>query len=305
MTKKEHFENLQKKCKDIYLDEPMSKHTSFKIGGNADIFIKANKMEEIEFVQKYAKENKIKLHVIGNGSNVLVSDSGIEGIVLKIATQDIKIEEDKEGFFKVKIDAGVNLALASIMLAKKGLSGFEELSGIPGTIAGAIRMNAGAYGKEIKDILISTRVLDQDGKIIELSNEEQELGYRTSIFAKKNYIILDAKFYVKKANEEEIKNKMNEYMQKRKMSQPTEYPSAGSTFKRGDGFITAKEIDECGLKGYKIGGAEISKKHAGFIVNVDRATAKDVLDLINYVKNKVYKDKGIKIEEEVEFIGRK
>lgn len=304
MTKKEIYLDLQRiVTKEIFIDEPMSKHTSFRIGGKADLFVKANLVEEARLIQDYAKKNKIPLTVIGNGSNLLVSDGGIEGIVLKIDIQKLEIENNEENVIAT-VGAGNKLAAIAHSLMTKGISGMEELSGIPGTIGGALTMNAGAYGKEIKDIVISSKCLDEDGNIIELSNEEHQFEYRNSVFKNKKYIILETRLKLCTKEKEEIKEKMQEYMAKRTSSQPIDFPSAGSTFKRGEGFITAKVIDECGLKGYKIGDAEVSTKHAGFIVNKGKATAQDVLDLIKYVKNTVYEKTGLKIEEEVEFIGK-
>lgn len=304
MTKNEIYYDLQKitKC-TVLKDEPMSCHTSFKIGGFADFFIKVSQIEDIKEIQNYANKNNIALTTIGNGSNLLVSDKGIEGIVLKIDIKKFNIIQNKENITLV-VGAGEKIAALSYKLMTMGISGIEELSGIPGTIGGALTMNAGAYGKELKDIVISTKCMDKKGNIVELSNEAQNFEYRNSIYKKREYIILETKLNLKRKNIDEIKNAMEEYIKKRKISQPIEFPSAGSTFKRGDGFITSKIIDECGLKGYKIGDAEISKKHAGFIINRGNATAQNVIDLIKYVKEIVYKKTGLKIEAEVEFIGR-
>lgn len=304
MTKNEIYLDLQKLVKnEIIKNEPMSKHTSFKIGGCADFFIKVSSEEEISEIQKYANLNNIPLTIIGNGSNLLVSDDGIEGIVLKIDIQELEIEDNKEDVIAI-VGAGNKLAATAHILMTKGISGMEELSGIPGTIGGALTMNAGAYGKEMKDIVISTKCLNRKGSILELSNDNQQFEYRNSIFKNKEYIILETKLNLKRQNKEEIESKMKEYIAKRASSQPIDFPSAGSTFKRGDGFITAKVIDECELKGFRIGDAEISEKHAGFIVNKGKATAQDVMDLIKYTKETVYNKTGLKIEEEIEFIGR-
>lgn len=238
--------------KNITLNEPMSKHTSFKIGGNADFFVKAFSIEEVYLIQKYCQEKSIPLHVIGNGSNLLVSDKGVRGIVLKINIETIKFEEKSENVI-LTVGAGAKIGAIAQMLLKNSISGMEEISGIPGTIGGAIKMNAGAYGKEMKDLVVLTKCLNEKGEIIELTNEEQKFDYRTSIFKKEKYIILETKLKLQKKNKEEIKYKMEECKGKRTSSQPVEYPSAGSTFKRGNGFITAKIIDECGLKGYMIG----------------------------------------------------
>ena len=291
--------NIEEK---IIFDEPMKKHTSFKIGGTADEFIKATNEEELKEAIKYAKGKNLKITIIGNGSNLLVLDKGIRGLVIKIDIQKLEIGR-KEKYAEITVGSGYKTMALGIKLMNEELSGFEELSGIPGTIGGAIFMNAGAYGKEIKDINISTKCMDYDGEIFELSNKEQEFGYRSSVFNKKDYIILETKLRLEYGKKEEIKKKMDEYLSSRKEKQPIEYPSAGSTFKRQEGIITAKLIDECGLKGFQIGGAKVSEKHAGFVINSDNATAKDVIDLIKYIKEKVNEKYGIKIKEEIRIVG--
>ncbi len=291
--------NIEEK---IMFDVPMKNYTSFKIGGKAEKFLKIKNEEELKNAIKYARENNLKITIIGNGSNLLVLDSGIKGLVLKIEIDDLKIEK-KENYVEVTVGSGYKTMALGAKLMNEGITGFEELSGIPGTIGGAIFMNAGAYGKEIKDINISTKCMDYDGNIFILQNKEQEFEYRSSIFKNEKYIILETKLKLEDGKKEEIKNKINEFLSSRKEKQPLEYPSAGSTFKRQEGVITAKLIDECGLKGVKIGGAMVSAKHAGFIVNYSNATAKDVLNLIKYVKEKIYEKYGIKIEEEIRIVG--
>ena len=287
---------------NIKINEPMSKHTSFKTGGPADYYIRANTIEQIQKATQIANENNIPLYIIGNGSNLLVLDKGIHGIVLKISLENIKITENNQGII-ITVGAGVKIMALAQKLKQEEITGFEELAGIPGTIGGANYMNAGAYGKEIQDILLETLVLNkQTGKIETLKKEEQNLSYRNSIFKQNKYIILETKLLLQKGNREIIEQKMNEYFSQRKEKQPIEYPSGGSTFKRGQGFITAKLIDECGLKGYSIGGAQISDKHAGFIINKGNATSKDILDLIEYTKKKVFEKHGVEIEEEIEII---
>ena len=286
----------------IIYNEPMKKHTSFKIGGNADFFVSVKTIEELKQALFYAKQKQIPITIIGNGTNILVSDSGIRGIVIKIDIQHFDIEEEND-YVEIGVGSGNKMMALATQLKNQEISGFEQLSGIPGTIGGAIYMNAGAYGKEMKDIVISTKCMNMKGEIFELSNEEQKFEYRSSVFNTKEYIILEAKLKLKKGKKEDIELQMNEYLNQRKEKQPLEYPSAGSTFKRQEGIITAKLIDECGLKGYKIGGAMVSEKHAGFIVNTGDATAKDVLELIKYVKDEVYKKYGVKIEEEVKIVG--
>lgn len=282
----------------IFTNEPMSKHTSFKIGGPAEIFVKINNVEELKLIIKISKQAEVPITVVGNGSNLLVSDDGIRGIVLKIEFDKIEIEESG----KLKIGSGVKLAFLAQKCLKEKLEGFEFASGIPGTIGGAIRMNAGAHGSEMKDIVKKITCMTRDGKIQVISNEEAKFEYRNSIFSQNDYIILEAEIQLRKGNPEEIRSKMDEYATYRKEKQPIEYPSACSTFKRGNDFITAKLIDECGLKGYQIGGAQVSEKHAGFIINKGNATAEDVKKLMKYVEEQVYNKFGKKIEPEIEII---
>ena len=290
----------------ILFNEPMSKHTSFKTGGNAEVYITAKSIEQIKEVVKLSKENNIPIYIIGNGSNVLVKDEGIEGIVLKIQLEKINIiRKDEDVNVYVEADAGVKLAVLAHKLMQEGIEGFEFASGIPGTIGGAIRMNAGAHGGEMKDIVKSTQYMDENGNIKEMELLNHEFDYRKSIFSNKNYIILKTTFCLKKGDKKEIENKIIEYRNWRKEKQPLEYPNAGSTFKRGKDFITAKLIDECGLKGYKIGGAQVSEKHAGFIINTGNATSKDILELIEYVQKTVYEKCKKYIELEIEIMGNK
>ena len=286
---------------NIKKNEPMSKHTSFKVGGNADYFIEINSDKNvINKISKFANENHIKLTIIGNGTNILVSDNGIRGIVLKLKVDtSYNICDDY-----IEVSAGVQNAYVANIMLNNEMTGFEFASGIPGTIGGAIVMNAGAFGSEMKDILYEVSGIDLNThKIFNFNNNDCQFSYRTSIFQNNpNLFILSAKIKYSQGNREDIKNLMNEYKEKRLSTQPLDKPSAGSTFKRGDGFITAKLIDEAGLKGYSIGGAMVSTKHAGFIVNTGSATAKDIEELIKYVKDEVYKKFNKKIEEEVRII---
>ena len=290
----------------ILIDEPMKNHTSFKIGGAADLFVRVSKIEELYHVLEVINKEKIPLTIIGNGSNILVKDNGIYGIVLKIDFNKLEIEKKEETAI-VTVGAGVRLGELAQKLLKEEIAGLEFASGIPGTIGGAVRMNAGAYGTEMKDIVLETKVLSledyEKNNIIILTNSEQQFSYRHSIFMNKRYIVLETKLKLEMGKYEEIKSKMDEYTLARKEKQPVNMPSAGSIFKRGEDFITAKLIDECGLKGYKIGGAKVSEIHAGFIVNEGNATAKDVLDLVKYVQNVVYEKTGKKIELEIEILG--
>ena len=312
----------------VYLNEPMSKHTTFKVGGSADIFVKVKNIDELRHIIKIAKKNDVHITVVGNGSNILVKDNGIRGIAAKIEFEDINIEDgDTSDTVTVNVGAGVKLATLAQILYQKGITGFEFVSGIPGTMGGAVKMNAGAYGKEMKDVVLSTKCIDlkrynmiseknniddiqveeiikksDEPNIIELSNEEQNFVYRDSIFSNKRYVILETKLGLQYGDKEKIQNMMNEFSKSRKESQP-DLPSAGSTFKRGEDYITAKLIDECGLRGYTIGGAQVSEKHAGFIVNTGDATAQNILDLISYVKGKVYEKTGKLICLEIEVLG--
>lgn len=287
---------------NIMFDEPMSKHTTFKVGGPAECYIKIDNIQDLRHILKLSKQENIPLTVLGNGSNVLVLDGGIKGIVLNIRFNKIEMMNlDKKIF--ANVGAGVKVSVFGHLLVKNAITGFEELSGIPGTIGGAVRMNAGAHGKEFKDIISTVTCMDYNGNVHQFDNEEMQFEYRRSILKDKQYIILEAHMEFRKGNKEDIKKKMEEYSTYRREKQPIEYPSAGSTFKRGTDYITAKLIDEAGLKGYSIGGAEVSSKHAGFIINKGNATAKDILELIEYVKYNIEKKYNKKIELEIEIIG--
>lgn len=303
MEKQKIYELLTNEIKQgiVKIDEPMRKHTNFKIGGNADVFVIAKNIEEIKCVIKFSKENNILLTILGNGSNVLVSDKGIRGIVLQVGTKEIKIEKQKNAL--VEVEAGVMLGALAQVLLKQSISGFEFAAGIPGSIGGAIRMNAGAYGGEMKDIVKDVTVLNEKGEINVLTNEECEFSYRHSRFTDSKEIVIKVTLELPLGDEAEIKAKMDEYAQSRREKQPLNLPSAGSTFKRGSDFITAKLIDECGLKGYTSGDAQVSTLHAGFVVNLGNATAQDVLNVVNHVKQVVLEKTGKQIELEVELLG--
>lgn len=290
--------NLTINKKNILFQETMKKYTTFKVGGNAECLIKIEKTEQIKEILKFANDNRIPITIIGNGSNILVLDKGIKGIVLILKTENVEIKGNQ-----VLVDAGCKIGKLAHILTKNELKGFEEFSGIPGTIGGAITMNAGAHKKEIKDIIKNVICMDYNGKIKKLNKEDLQFGYRTSIFKKEKYIILEAELELKKGKKEEIKEKMQQYLEYRKENQPIEFPSAGSTFKRGNEFITAKLIDDAGLKGYKIGDAEVSTKHSGFIINKGNATAKDILELIEYVKRTIKEKFDKNIELEIEIMG--
>ena len=288
----------------ILFNEPMKKYTSFKIGGPAECLIKIETKEELKEALILANENNIPITVIGNGSNVLVLDEGIQGITLMIKIEGINIQTLDNKKFTVKIGAGEKIAKVGRMFLNNSLTDFEEISGIPGTFGGAVRMNAGAHGKEMKDIVKNVTCVDYFGNEKVFNNQEMKFEYRRSILKEEKYIVTEVEIELEKGKTEEIKAKMDEYAKFRKEKQPLEYPSAGSTFKRGEDFITAKLIDEAGLKGYSVGDAEVSTKHAGFVINKGNATAKDVLELVNKVKEEVYKKFQKKIELEVEIIGK-
>lgn len=313
MTNPQIYDLITEKIskENVLVDEPMNKHTSFKIGGNADFFVKAKNEEEVKFILDLCNENSIPLTIVGNGSNLLVSDDGIRGIVLKINIDKVIIEKNINDEINnspkavVTAGCGVPLGKLAFQLLNESISGFEFASGIPGTIGGAIRMNAGAYGSEMKDIVVETKCMDYEGNVLVLNNEQQEFEYRKSIFKAKKYIVLETKMQLTQVEDNSvIKQKMDEYKNSRLEKQPIEFPSAGSTFKRGTDFITAKLIDECGLKGYTVGGAKVSEKHAGFVINTGNATFKDVIELVDVIKEKVFKKFGKEIELEIEVIGK-
>ena len=283
----------------VRIQEPMSEHTTFRIGGNADFFIMPTNNEQVQKIVMLAKEHQIPYLFIGNGSNLLVSDEGIRGFVIEM-TQMNRIEIEGK---RAKAQAGVTLAELSKALARQSLTGFEFAEGSPGTLGGAVTMNAGAYGGEMKDVIIEATVLDNYGHILTLSKEELELGYRTSIVGRNHYAVLEVVMELEEGNQEEIFNTMKDLSQRRREKQPLEYPSAGSTFKRPVGYFAGKLIDDTGLRGFSVGGAKISDKHCGFVINTGNATAKDVRDLIQEVQKRVEDKFGVHLETEVKFIG--
>ena len=288
---------------NILYNEDMKKHTTFKIGGPAECFIKIKTKEELKEILKFAKKNNIEITILGNGSNILVLDGGIDGITLTIQIEYINIEQNNEKY-KIHVSSGYKLSKFAQICLKNEITGFEELSGIPGTIGGAVSMNAGAHGKEMKDIVEKIKCVDINGDEKEFLNKEAKFDYRKSIFKGNSYIVTEVVLNLEKGKKEEIKAKMNEYAQYRKTRQPIEYPSAGSTFKRGKDFITAKLIDDAGLKGYSIGDAVVSTKHSGFVINKGNASAKDVIDLVKHIKKTVEEKFNKKIELEIEVVGK-
>ena len=296
--------NIDIPKENIKYDEPMSKHTSFKVGGLAECYVKIDDVNQLKQLLDLAQKNKIPYFILGNGSNILVTDNGIKGIVIQINIKKYEILQ-KENCIEATIGAGNKLSEIAQKFLKEEITGFEELSGIPGTFGGAIKMNAGAHKKEMKDIVDSVTVLDENNNLLVLKNEDLQFEYRHSILFNKKYIVIEINLVLHKGNYDQIKEKMDEYKKYRIEKQPIEYPSAGSTFKRETNYITAKLIDEANLKGYTIGGAQVSEKHAGFIINKGNATAKDILELIEYVKEKVYETSKEKIDLEVEIVGEK
>ena len=288
----------------VFINEPMSKHTSFKIGGNADILISVRSKEEILNAVKICSENKLPFYIIGNGSNLLVRDGGFRGVIIKIAKEFSAIT--LTGDTSVYCEAGALLASLAGYALCNSLSGLEFASGIPGTVGGAVYMNAGAYDGEIKDVIVYADILDMTGggfKEIKLTNEQLNFGYRTSIIEKEPYIVLGAEFALSRGNPDEIKAKSDDFNAQRRDKQPLDLPSAGSTFKRPKGSFAGKLIMDSGLRGYRIGGASVSEKHCGFIVNNGGATAIDVLLLIEYVQNVVFKKFDVMLKPEIRIVG--
>ena len=284
----------------ILIDEPMSRHTTFRVGGPADFFVTPKAKEEVRDVIRICKEAGMPYYIIGNGSNLLVSDEGYRGVIVQIYKEmnEVKVEGDL-----VKAQAGALLSGIAAKALGAELSGFEFASGIPGTIGGACVMNAGAYGGEMKDVLESVTVLTGEGKIIELGRNELELGYRTSVIAKKGYIVLGAVLKLERGDGEKIKTYMDELKEKRVTKQPLEYPSAGSTFKRPEGYFAGELIEDAGLRGFQVGGAQVSEKHCGFVINRDYATAADIMELMRQVQIRVKENSGVDLEPEVKRLG--
>ena len=304
------FKELESLLPDgaVLYDEPMSAHTSFRIGGPADVFVSAKEPEAVKAVLAFGRKADIPVTVIGNGSNLLVSDKGVEGIVLSIKDTGTELPapvyaDDEKAVFEVS--AGMSLSAFSKACAKAGYTGTETLAGIPGSVGGGVAMNAGAYGGEIKDVLKSARVLDKDLNEKVLTNAELELGYRRSRVLSEGLIVLSAEFELKRGNAEESLAKISELNKKRKDKQPLELPSGGSTFKRPEGYFAGKLIEDAGLRGFRFGNAAVSEKHCGFVVNLGGATCAEVLALMDEVKKKVFENSGVGLEPELRMIGRK
>lgn len=281
-------------------DVPMSKYTTFRIGGNASVMLTPLNDEQLVSIIKECKKENIKPFILGNGSNMLISDDGLKTVVINMCRPDPSIELVNGD--TIICDSGMTMSKVCNFALDNGLTGLEFAFGIPGSAGGAAYMNAGAYGGEMKDVLIECRHIDSDGNLGSLKGEELGLSYRTSAYEHNGYIITTLVMKLKKGDKAEIKAKMQELLQRRKDKQPLEYPSAGSTFKRPVGYFAGGLIEECGLKGCSVGGAQVSEKHAGFIINKGGATAQDVLDLIKYVQDRVYEERGIHLEPEVRLI---
>lgn len=285
----------------IYMKEIMENHTSLHIGGPADYFVTPSSEDEIMKVIELCKLSHMPYYIMGNGSNLLVSDDGYRGLIMKIGDNYSEFSIGEDGI--VLAQGGILLSKLANGIAKKSLTGFEFASGIPGTLGGAVYMNAGAYGGEMVQCLLSAKVMDMDGEILILSNEELELGYRTSILQTKDYILLEATMKFNKGKKEEIFAQMQELNRRRRDKQPLDKYSAGSTFKRPVGYYAGKLISDAGLSGFQIGGAAVSDKHCGFLINKDNATAKDFAALIREVIRIVNERYHVRLEPEVRFLG--
>ncbi len=285
---------------DYILNAEMSQFTTLKIGGKADVLVQPSSVYELKEIIKTAKNLNINLTFIGNGSNILVRDKGVRGAVIKFGKNFAEYSVCNE---VIEVLSGISMAKIAIVAAENSLTGFEFASGIPGTIGGGIVMNAGAYKGELADVVFEVDALCADGEIRTFDRETLDFSYRHSCFTGTDMLVLKAKIKLKKGNKEEIVARINELSQKRRTTQPLEYPSAGSAFKRPKDGYAAAMIDSCGLKGFSVGGAEVSTKHAGFVINKGGATAKDVTDLLNAVKEKVYAKFGTMLEPEIVTIG--
>lgn len=285
---------------NVKQQEPMSRHTTFRIGGPADFYLCPHSTKEVQEIVEICKEENLPYFVLGNGSNLLVSDKGYRGVVIQLWKNfsDITVKD-----CCIQAKAGALLSKVAAEALEAGLTGMEFASGIPGTIGGAAFMNAGAYGGEMKDIIKSVKVLDTQGEVRVLPKEELKMGYRTSIVKEKGYTVLSVELELSKGNREEIRNTMEDLKERRTSKQPLEMPSAGSTFKRPEGYFAGKLIMDSGLRGFSVGGAQVSEKHCGFVVNKGGATAMDVLNLIREVQRRVKEQFGVELETEVRFLG--
>ena len=281
----------------VEFDAPMKKYTTFKCGGNASLLITPDSVDTLGQIIAFCYSKDVQPLIIGNGSNLLVTDNGIDGVVIKIGSQMSKVEllDDTTIF----CEAGASLKSVCMFAYENSLSGLEFAYGIPGNVGGAVYMNAGAYGGEMKDVLYSVNHIDDNGNKGELTKDNLDLGYRHSAYTKNGYTITSAILKLTKADKKDIKDAMDDKLQRRKDKQPLEYPSAGSTFKRPEGHFAGKLIQDAGLRGFQVGGAQVSEKHCGFVINAGGATAADVMQLMQDVSDKVFENSGIRLEPEV------
>lgn len=286
--------------KQIMLDEPMSRHTTFRIGGTADYFLMPETYEELGAILKICNEEKMPCFILGNGSNLLVSDDGYRGVVIQMFRNMSAVEVCGR---VVRAQAGASLAAIAAAAKNASLTGFEFAAGIPGTLGGAVVMNAGAYGGEMKQVLNQVTVMNREGEILTIPAEKLELGYRTSIVKTAGYFVLEAVILLKEGDQEVIRARMKELQELRTSKQPLEYPSAGSTFKRPEGYFAGKLIMDSGLAGYQVGGAQVSEKHCGFVINTGDATARDVMLLMAHIIKTVQTKYGVTLQPEVKFLG--
>lgn len=284
----------------VLIDEPLKKHTTFRIGGPADFFVTPHSEEEIVKIVELCKTTRTPWYILGNGSNLLVSDKGFRGVIIQLFKNFNKVTVEGTD---ISVQAGALNSVVAKRALEAGLSGIEFAAGIPGTMGGAVVMNAGAYGGEMKDIIKEVTVLDENEQLLVLPREELELGYRTSIIAKKGYVVLEVKLSLKKGEEAAIRMRMEELKERRISKQPLEYPSAGSTFKRPEGYFAGKLIMDAGLRGFSVGGAQVSEKHCGFVINKGNATAEDVNTLMEEVRRRVLEKFGVQLEPEVKRLG--
>lgn len=284
---------------NVKLDETLSGYTTFKIGGPAKCLVEIDTVKQLTDVSQYLKREKIPYYVLGNGSNTLFADEGYDGVVIHLGNKisDVRVEGNL-----IYAEAGAMLARVSKEAQKASLTGLEFAAGIPGTVGGGVVMNAGAYDGEMKQVVKSVSAVSPEGEFVTLSNEEATFGYRSSLMRHTGYVVTEVVFELEEGNAEEILAKMNDFNERRRSKQPLEYPSAGSTFKRPEGYFAGKLIMDAGLRGYTVGGACVSEKHCGFVINKGGATAKDVVTLIENVKAKVKEDTGIELEPEIEII---
>ena len=285
---------------NVNVYEPMKNHTTFRIGGPAEYYLRPHSVDELRKILHICKRENLPFFILGNGSNLLVSDKGYQGVVIQLWKNMSDIEVDAH---VIRAKAGALLSKIAVVALDNSLAGFAFASGIPGTLGGAVVMNAGAYGGEMKDVLEEVTVMDAEGNVICLKRDELNLGYRTSIVKEKGYIVLEAVIRLKKGEASHIKEQMDDFKERRTSKQPLDMPSAGSTFKRPEGYFAGKLIMDTGLRGFRVGGAQISEKHCGFVVNTGDATAEDVKNLIEEVQKRVREKFGVTLEPEVKFLG--